>query len=161
MIEAIRAVVVCGLALVVSFGAHAQEKFLTGPAALDAIRGSWGGNMHNADMGGGVVLEEIYLEVSSIPWQAKTHMKMRIVKSNLQVLVDVDQRNGKVSDGEVRFAKVQWARWVPKTGQKDKIEGNSLVLRMLEDKRLYFQFEGADGFTARLMPRTRSAPATR
>ena len=153
-------VLVCAVVALTASPANGEDKFLSGPAAAEGIRGSWGGKVKNVDLGGGVALEEMNVDVSANPWRAKTLMKTRLVnKSNIQVLIAVDQRNGTAGDSEVRFAKVPWVRTVPATGQKDQIEGNTLVLRMLENRRLFFQFEGSDGFTIRLERRSdRQAP---
>ena len=163
MIKAIGVVLVCGLASLTSIAVNAQEKFLTGPAAVEAIRGSWGGGM---DKGKGqvtanIVLEEAYFDVTTNPWQAKIQMKLLVVGADTRVVIDAEQRNGQAGDGEVRFPAAQWTRLIVKTGQKNTFMGNPLVLRMLEDKRLSFHFEGDGGFSGTLIRRTANAPPAR
>jgi hypothetical protein len=131
---------------------------------LDAVAGSWGGNMSGADIGSGVRLDEMYVDAAAAAdgtWTAKVVMKMRVTsKGNLAITVDANYAGGRIADGAVRFAKVPWHRTVPSTGKRDDLDGNPLVLKIKPDGGLDGLFEGSDGMPFGLLRRG-PAPAPR
>lgn len=131
------------------------------PGALAGLVGSWGGGMGGADIGSGVKLDEMYVDVAHDGggWTATTKMVTTVpALGGTRVVIDVVQRNGRVEGDSVRFEKTPWQRTVPATGQKDQIEGNPLVLKLTTDGRLSGVFEGSDGMPFTLLRRG-AAPA--
>ncbi len=130
---------------------------------LASLAGSWGGPMGGVDLGGGVKLDEMYVEVGTGEdgaFTATVNMHCTVpAGGGTKVVIDVRPPAGGIEGDAVRFAKVPWNRTVPATGQKDQIVGNPLVLRLAADGRLAGAFEGSDGFTFTLSRRG-EAPAT-
>ncbi len=123
--------------------------------ALEKMRGSWGGEMGNIDVGDGVLLNDMQIEVQRGSLRAIVTMNLTASKlKNIRIVINADYLNGRIDRESARFDKVPWRRTVPSTGQRDNIEGNPLVLRIVDGK-LNGVFEGDDGMKFTLAKLTR------
>lgn len=127
------------------------------PDPLAGLLGAWGGNMGGADIGSGVKLDEMYMDVARAEdgtWKATVKMLVTVpAGGGMKVVIDVEHTGGRADQNALRFDKVPWNRTVPQTGQKDQIEGNPLVINLGPDGKLKGTYEGADGMTFTLARR--------
>ncbi len=127
------------------------------PAGHDRLVGSWGGDMGGADVGAGVKLDEMRMDVThgaDGAWTAVVKMHLTVpAGGGMKVVIDVRHTGGRLDGDGIRFDKVPWHRTVLQTGQKDDIEGNPLRIAIAPDGRLRGVYEGADGMAVNLSRR--------
>lgn len=132
-----------------TLAAREDEASPTMPSLPESFAGSWGGDMKKSDVGAGVTLDRMFVDLSRAPggaWTAKIRMYLTApMGGGTPVVIDVAPPPGRFDGETLQFEKSPWHRTIPSTGQKDDLEGNRIVFRIAPDGRLKGIFEGDDG----------------
>lgn len=147
-------------------GRKGEPEFLAARAALaapgDPFRGSFGGAMGHRKLDADLGLDAMEVELPpGLPRRATVtlHISAGGGVGSAAITIEAAYADGRLQDGVLRFAPVPWTRTSSATGQKDRIDGNPLVLRGGADGWIQGELEGDGGFPFTLTKRAAGTTA--